>query len=273
MAKIRDLIVRAALMLALLLPIYFLVAALGTKFGLIDWKIGFGVMVFRLGSKVVLTILGLGLLALLLALLVRPRRGWKSALVAILIPAVFVATSASMMAKSKDVPPIHDVATNPQDPPTFSKSILDARAEMDANPIEPMTVPLREMPKYKPMASSPRLAKSIDKSVGELGLAANPTVRPLTLAASPAQAFDRALATAKKQGWAVVRQDRSTGAIEATAETFWFGFKDDVAIRIRPAGGGSVVDVRSTSRVGLGDIGANGKRVAKYLAGLKDGAG
>ncbi len=269
MVKLRDGWVRLAVALALLLPVYFLVAALGTKFGLIDWKIGFGLLVFKLGALVVFGVLGFAVIALLLALLVKPRAGWKAAVVAVLIPALFVGYAASVMAKSKTIPPIHDVSTNPQDPPLFSSAVLDARRTMGANPIESMTTPLRDLPKYKAMAASPRLAPMADKSVGDLGLAANPGVRPLTLATPPAQAFDRALAAARQQGWTIVRADKPTGMIEATASTFWFGFKDDVAVRVRPAAGGAVVDVRSTSRVGLGDIGANGKRVAKFLADLK----
>ena len=51
-------------------------------------------------------------------------------------------------------------------------------------------------------------------------------------------------------GWDLVAADAAAGRIEATDTTFWFGFKDDVVIRVRPANGGSRVDVRSLSRVG-----------------------
>ena len=69
-------------------------------------------------------------------------------------------------------------------------------------------------------------------------------------------------------GWTVVRGDELSGVLEATAQTFWFGFKDDVIIRIRPTvgGEGTRIDVRSISRVGLGDLGANAKRIKAYLA-------
>ena len=67
----------------------------------------------------------------------------------------------------------------------------------------------------------------------------------------------------------------SPRVVEAVAETFWFGFKDDVVFRIRPAatGSGSVVDIRSTSRVGMSDLGANGKRIGALSAAIKAKAG
>jgi uncharacterized protein (DUF1499 family) len=56
--------------------------------------------------------------------------------------------------------------------------------------------------------------------------------------------------------------------VEATDTTFWFGFKDDVVVRVRPEGEGSRIDVRSMSRVGVSDLGANAERVRKFLAKL-----
>jgi uncharacterized protein (DUF1499 family) len=71
-------------------------------------------------------------------------------------------------------------------------------------------------------------------------------------------------------GWDLVAADASDGRIEATDTTFWFRFKDDVIVRIRPSGsGGSRVDVRSLSRVGGGDVGTNAARIRNYLAELK----
>ncbi len=71
-------------------------------------------------------------------------------------------------------------------------------------------------------------------------------------------------------GWEIVAADSTAGRIEATATTAWFGFKDDVVIRVRPANGGSRVDVRSLSRVGVGDVGTNAKRIRAYLGVLTE---
>jgi uncharacterized protein (DUF1499 family) len=72
----------------------------------------------------------------------------------------------------------------------------------------------------------------------------------------------------------VVAADPAAGRIEATATTFWFGFVDDVVVRVRPAaGGGSRIDVRSVSRVGKSDVGANAKRIRAYRAALTGTSG
>jgi uncharacterized protein (DUF1499 family) len=121
-----------------------------------------------------------------------------------------------------------------------------------------------------PAYQGPDFAALAAKTLGQVGHEAYPAVRPLALSADPARVAAAAEAEAKAQGWTLATSDPAGGVIEATAETFWFGFKDDVAIRIRPgANGGSVVDVRSTSRVGLSDIGANAARIEAFLAGLK----
>lgn len=99
--------------------------------------------------------------------------------------------------------------------------------------------------------------------------AAYPDLAPLTLAAAPREAFARAAAAAEAMGWEVVGRDAASGRIEAVATTPWFGFKDDVAIRVSPAGGGSRIDVRSRSRVGSGDLGTNARRIRAYLRQLR----
>jgi uncharacterized protein (DUF1499 family) len=99
--------------------------------------------------------------------------------------------------------------------------------------------------------------------------AAFPDIAPLETALPPPRAFDLALAAAQEMGWRIVAAEPATGRIEATDRTFWFGFTDDVVVRIRAADGGSRIDVRSTSRVGVGDAGTNAARVRAYLADLR----
>ena len=70
-------------------------------------------------------------------------------------------------------------------------------------------------------------------------------------------------------GWEIVDASSDRLHIEATDTTFWFGFKDDVIIRITPEPDGSRVDIRSLSRVGKSDVGTNVKRVRAYLWKLK----
>ena len=91
-------------------------------------------------------------------------------------------------------------------------------------------------------------------------------IRPLILESDPDVVFGEAKAAAKQMGWAIKSEDVQAGILEATDTTFWYGFKDDIVIRIRPSeGGGSVLDVRSISRIGGSDIGANAARIRKFL--------
>jgi uncharacterized protein (DUF1499 family) len=73
-------------------------------------------------------------------------------------------------------------------------------------------------------------------------------------------------------GWEIVDSDPARGRIEATATTPWFGFEDDVVVRVRPQGGGSRVDVRSVSRVGRSDVGTNARRIRADLEELSAGS-
>jgi hypothetical protein len=83
------------------------------------------------------------------------------------------------------------------------------------------------------------------------------------------QAFDRALAAAQEAGWRIVTADKGSGRIEATDTTRWFGFQDDIAVRLTPWGAGTRVDVRSVSRVGRSDAGTNARRIRRYLDRLR----
>ena len=78
------------------------------------------------------------------------------------------------------------------------------------------------------------------------------------------RAFERATGIAKSLDWEIYNSDPATGIIEASYSSFWFGFVDDIVIRIRPAGSGSEIDLRSVSRVGQGDLGANASRIRAF---------
>lgn len=104
---------------------------------------------------------------------------------------------------------------------------------------------------------------------------AYPDLAPLTLAVPPERAYALALALAREQPrWEVTRQDAQALELEAVAESRLFRFPDDVVVRVRPApGGGSRVDVRSKSRLGRGDLGANAARIRHFLEQLSQRAG
>lgn len=257
---------RASLIVSLLLPLYFMTAALGVKFGLWSWQTGLVKMIIQLGAPLIGLTLLLGLAATAATLLKKPRTGWRMALAGLLVPVLTLVYAGQVQSRSAAIPPIHDVATDIADPPVFSPAVMAARKAVGANPVSPMNAPMGSLPAYQ----GPGFAALSAKTLGQVGHEAYPAVRPLALSAPPAKVAAAAEAEVKAKGWTLATSNPGGGVIEATAESFWFGFKDDVAIRIRPgANGGSVVDVRSTSRVGLSDIGANAARIEAFLAGLK----
>ena len=228
-----------ALVVAVVAAGTLLAAGLGTRAGL--WHFRTGLAMLRWAAYA--GIAALALVALALAL-TRPRGGALLALLAAFAAgATAVAVPWTLMQRARGAPPIHDITTDPADPPAFVA-----------------VLPLR--------ADAPNPATYGGPEVAAQQARAYPDIRPLRLAIPPGAAFDRALAAARAMGWDIVAADTAAGRIEATSTTRWFGFKDDVVVRVRPDGAGSRVDVRSVSRVGKGDVGTNARRVRAYLARL-----
>jgi hypothetical protein len=148
-----------------------------------------------------------------------------------------------------DVPGIHDISTDTVNPPGFV-AILPLRADA------PNTVEYGGSPSMTPE----RLAEETTR--------AYPDLKTVQIDEPPAAVFARALAAVENLGWELVDQDSAAGRIEATDTTFWFRFKDDIVIRIQPSGTGSIVDARSLSRVGVGDVGTNARRLRAFFATL-----
>lgn len=141
-------------------------------------------------------------------------------------------------------PGIHDITTDVRNPPVFVA-----------------VAPLRR--------DAPNSVEYAGDSVAAVQRQAYPDLRPLMMAMPVDSAFSLALRTARGMGWEIVDQNRRDGRIEATATTPWMGFKDDVVVRVTSASGIARVDVRSKSRVGRGDAGANANRIRAYLRRLR----
>ncbi len=208
-----------------------------TRAGVWHFRSGFTAM--RYGAYLAHAALVLALASLVA---VRPaRRALPAALAAVLLAAVAIVVPFRQMQAARRVPPIHDITTDLEDPPAFVA-----------------VLPLR--------AGAPNKAEYGGDSVAAQQRSGYPDLGPLRLAVPPAAAFARAAAAARTMGWEMVAADSAAGRVEATATTRWFGFKDDVVVRVRPDGAGSRVDVRSVSRVGGSDVGANAARIRAYLA-------
>lgn len=217
-------------------------AGFGSRWG--AWHFRFG---FQLLEWAVYGAIAAGLVALLAMVLTRGgrgKRGFSVALVALLLAIVIAYVPWSWRRSARSVPPIHDITTDLENPPEFAA-----------------VVPLR--------SSAPNPVEYGGPQVAAHQRRAYPDIRPLVLDLPRERAFQRALDTAQEMGWEIVAASPSAGRIEATDETFWFGFKDDVIIRLTALNDRTVVDVRSLSRVGGSDAGTNAKRVRRYLEAVQ----
>jgi uncharacterized protein (DUF1499 family) len=176
-------------------------------------------------------------------------KGSLKAVGAIVLAGIVIAMPLSQKIRATGVPPIHDITTDTANPPAFV-DVLPLRKDA-ANPAD-----------YE---------KDGGAKTAAMQEKAYPDIKTLDMAVPADQAFDKALGVAKSMGWDIVAQSKPEGRIEATDTTFWFGFKDDIVIRIQSADSGSRVDIRSESRIGLSDIGVNAKRVRAFLAAMKQG--
>ena len=138
-----------------------------------------------------------------------------------------------------DYPPIHDISTDIDDPPRFVTA-TGVRGE-GSNPLD------------------------IKPDEFDVQRAAYPDLRTLRTDMSIDDAYTRALEVAAELGWDIYHQDRATGIIEAVDTTRIMAFKDDVVIRVRGNAAGAYLDLRSVSRVGRGDIGANARRIRAFV--------
>ncbi|MEM9501255.1 MAG: DUF1499 domain-containing protein [Pseudomonadota bacterium] len=244
--------VRLAVALALLLPVYFAVAALGTKIGLWSWQVGLGSLVIGAGPMLLGVVAVVAVVSLILVLRKPPRKGWLLPTFALIVPAgifAFLAVAGSNAGNH----PIHDVATDTGNPPQFSAETLAERAQSDANPINDYQSPLSEIEMFE--EAPPELAI---KSHAQIITDTYSELAPLPLGgASQADAVAAVAAAMGEMGFDNIRSDAEAGRVEGVAETFWFGFKDDVVGRV----GETQIDFRSVSRVGRSDLGANAERI------------
>jgi uncharacterized protein (DUF1499 family) len=176
------------------------------------------------------------------------RRGARSEVIrsatAFVVAAVAFVVPYQWQRTARQVPPIHDITTDLENPPAF-EAVIPLRAEAPNTLERPPIVAQQQRDGY-------------------------PDLAPITLSQPPAEVFDRALAVAQEAGWEIVTADKGSGRIEATDTTRWFGFKDDIAIRVTGAADGqSRIDIRSRSRVGRSDLGTNAERIRAYLQRLK----
>ncbi|MBI2412971.1 MAG: DUF1499 domain-containing protein [Deltaproteobacteria bacterium] len=231
----------AALVAAFLSALGAAASGLGSRAGLWGFRTGF--LILRAAS-----IGGLVSGAIAIAALIKVRGdriAYLLSLVALVIGLTVFYIPWSWQRAARALPPIHDITTDPVDPPAFT-SVLKLRD------------------------GAPNPTEYGGKDIAEQQRQAYPDITPVVLPLPFNKAFDRALDSAKRMGWEIVAADKEAGRIEATDTTFWYGFKDDVAVRLRNISEKETrVDVRSVSRVGKSDVGTNARRIREYTAMLE----
>jgi uncharacterized protein (DUF1499 family) len=224
--------VAGLLMLGLAGPAYQLGLPLGSAFTVVRWS-------------ALVALAGAG--CSLGAVLWYRRKGRRGAAAlagaGVLLGVVTAAVGYGWLRQAQRAPMLHDITTDLENPPVFEAVV--ARRATAANSL----VRTRE--------------------VDELQRQNYPDLAPLVVAQPARLVFDRARLIADNQGWSIVKSDPAAGRLEATDTTWWFGFTDDIVIRLTPWGTGTRVDVRSAARDRTGDTGTNARRIRRFLAALQ----
>ncbi|HWT13545.1 MAG TPA: DUF1499 domain-containing protein [Allosphingosinicella sp.] len=231
-----------------------LLAAIGTGRGAWDYRAGLSLLRYAFFAGIA------GLLLAIVAAFVARRAKPRLVLinlVALCVAAVFVGFVANQVRIARSVPAIHDISTNLEDWPRFYR--LTVRADN----LE--SVPDMGRPGLAALPPRERWKAVHREYYGDIA-----TIR---VPWSVADTVARARALAEERGWEIVTADSERGILEAVETSLFFRFKDNVVVRVRPVNGGtgSIVDMRSISRVGISDVGVNARRVRSFLADLQRG--
>ena len=206
----------------------------GVSLGLAFTSLRYGL--FVAGAALILIVLQI--------IFARKSIAWGSTSVFAVLALIAVILPLSMLSKASSVPPIHDITTDVTNPPQFVA-----------------IAPLRK--------DAPNPVGYEGGDVTRQQLEAYPEIHTVTLPQPVDTVFKAATATVGAMGWELVDANSDTHTIEATDTTLWFGFKDDVVIRLTPEGNNTLVDVRSKSRVGKSDLGKNAERIMTFFEKLR----
>ena len=231
------------LYLAVVLSVASAMSGFGTRWGWWGFRTGLDVLRWTAYGQI-----GMAVISLCCLFLPAARRSGKDRVLllsALVISLAAVTVPVSMWMIVRSVPMIHDITTDTDNPPQF-----DAILKLRKNALN--------------------LAEYGGQEVADQQHKAYPDIVPLVLDLAPDQAFERSLKAAKNLGWTIINKNEKKGLIEATDTTFWFGFTDDIVIRISPVDKGSRIDLRSLSRVGKSDVGKNAKRIREFLNAIKN---
>jgi uncharacterized protein (DUF1499 family) len=200
--------------------------------------------IFRYGFYIAVAGAALGLATVVPTRPGDRRRGFVAAVLAIVVGAAGAYTPLTWFLRAQQAPELNDITTDTNNPP-----------------------PLVVTQQLRRGASNPPAYPGANAAV--LQRATYPDIAPVVLAEPPAEAFRKVDGVAMAMGWDIVARAPADGRIEAIATSDWFGFRDDIVVRIRPDGAGSKVDIRSKSRDGESDLGVNARRIREFMARLR----
>ena len=220
-----------------------LLAPLGSKYGF--WNFGIGFILLTISAMGALFYFVYGLVRVFKHRKRQQRLLWPTSILITINFLVFGALGYQVNL-AREAPPIHDISTDIIDPPMFDKLVPIRGIESNSTVFDSETANRLQVQHYPSVTT---LAyPSIDLE----------------------EALNRVVLVLEDIGLDIVSVDESKLIVEATDTTFWFGFKDDVVVRIRKSGSGVIYDVRSLSRVGVSDLGTNARRITKILRQLQN---
>jgi uncharacterized protein (DUF1499 family)/uncharacterized membrane protein YvlD (DUF360 family) len=221
-----------------------IVAAAGPLHRYLGLDIEAAIAVFRYGLYVAVAAVALGLATIVPTRPGDRRRGFVAAFLAIVIGVAGAWVPVSWFLWSQQLPVINDISSDIADPPAMV-ALLQLRRGAPNPPAYP------------------------GATMGVLQRDAYPDIVPIILPVAPAEAFKRIDQAAMALGWDVVARAPADGRLEAIDTSDWFGFRDDIVVRIRAEGTGSRIDIRSKSRAGESDLGVNARRIRAFIARLR----
>jgi uncharacterized protein (DUF1499 family) len=234
-------IVKALFGLSVIAAALFILSGYGYQWEI--WSLG---TAFDILTKSVFASIGLVLLNLVALYMVYKSnfpKGYYYVLAGLVLTAAVFGTARYWQVQAQSVPPIHDITTDMENPPEFDV-LADIRAD-SPNP-----------PEYE------------GEEVAEAQREAYPDIETLFLSSTYEDVFNSVVTLIELRGWELVNADSDSGIVEATEKLAWFGFKDDVVIRIDAIDSETRVDMRSKSRIGQSDLGVNAKRIRSFLNDL-----
>ncbi|WP_051309332.1 DUF1499 domain-containing protein [Desulfogranum japonicum] len=215
---------------------------LGVRYQVISWKLA---MIVAGVCVVLTTVLGfLGLMTALMGMHQGQWSGFMTGFASFLFSWIPLSLVLIVWTGSRDFPLIHDITTDSVSVPTYE--VLAARRTGHEN--------------------SPDYA---GQEIATLQKQAYPDIVPLVMEGNRGEVFQQCLQVAESLQWQIVSSRKEDGIIEAVATTRIFRFHDDIIIRLTPEEMGVRVDIRSASRVGKGDLGANARRIREFFSQLR----